>query len=230
MKQINDFGRAYTETNLEAFPVEPFATYTNIGFLIIVLYWWYQRRQLSDKALQKYLDFCLPLLFIGFLGGTVYHATRSHSIWLLMDFVPIYLLCLITAFYHWQLLIQSWWKSSLILLGLGLLPQLVMRAIVVDRNVATSFGYVLIAIPLLLPLVVDELKTGFTRWRVLLLGLLTFGLAIGFRVADSSPWVVTHLEYGTHGLWHIFGSLTSHILMLFMSKRPQIQLSDADSE
>lgn len=69
MKQIQDFGISYTETNLSQIPVEPFATYSNLLFFLIVLYWWRQNKYLHISQLRSYLKFSLPILF-AYVWGT----------------------------------------------------------------------------------------------------------------------------------------------------------------
>lgn len=92
-----DSGPIYQETIAGRFPVEPFNTISNFLFLLIILY--FSRKVYANYKQHLFLAYCLPVLFIGFIGGTLYHATRSAEIWLLLDWVPIVLLCIATAIY-----------------------------------------------------------------------------------------------------------------------------------
>ncbi|MGA8854131.1 MAG: hypothetical protein WB492_08135, partial [Christiangramia sp.] len=78
-----DSGPIYQETLAGRLPVEPFNTYSNIFFLIIIIY--FSLRVYRDYKNHRFLAWSLPVLFLGFIGGTVYHATRSHDIWMYMD-------------------------------------------------------------------------------------------------------------------------------------------------
>ena len=87
----NDSGPIYRETLMGRLPVEPWNTWSNLVFLFVVIFW--ALRAYREPRTHLFLAGALPVLFIGFVGGTVFHGTRSHEVWLLMDWVPIVLLC-----------------------------------------------------------------------------------------------------------------------------------------
>lgn len=93
----NDTGPVYAETLAGRFPVEPFNTLSNLVFLFILVYWGV--RVYKQPGEHRFLAWCLPVLGIGWVGGTLFHATRSHEVWLLMDWVPILLLCFAAVVY-----------------------------------------------------------------------------------------------------------------------------------
>lgn len=94
----NDSGPIYQETLAGRLPVEPFNTFSNIFFLMIILY--FSFKVYANYSKHRFLAWSLPLLFLGFIGGTVYHATRSHDIWMFMDWLPIVILCLSVSLYY----------------------------------------------------------------------------------------------------------------------------------
>ena len=98
-ENIQDFGPIYAETGKEGFLIEPFNTASNLIFLFLIIYWFLQ---VKDKWKEHPLIIVsLPILTIGFLGGSIYHATRSHNIWLFLDFMPIMILCLLAMLRFW---------------------------------------------------------------------------------------------------------------------------------
>ena len=102
-----DSGPVYRETIEGRLPVEPFNTASNFLFLAIIIYFVWKIRRNHRQHL--FLAFILPVLFIGFIGGTLYHATRSHEIWLLLDWVPI-----LPMSGHFRLLLYQGRKKSLV--------------------------------------------------------------------------------------------------------------------
>ena len=91
MKFPNDSGPIYLETTQGGFPVEPFNTFSNTIFLLLIIYW--SLRVYRNPGQHKFLAWVLPVIGVSYIGGTVYHATRSHEFWLRLDWMPIMLLC-----------------------------------------------------------------------------------------------------------------------------------------
>jgi hemolysin III len=102
---VADFGPIYAETNLSRFPAEPWNTCSNVAFLTLLIYWAWRTR----LALRQYplIVGSLPVLLVGFIGGSLYNATRASSLWLILDFVPIFILTLSAAIWFWYKLIGN---------------------------------------------------------------------------------------------------------------------------
>ncbi|WP_224484174.1 ceramidase domain-containing protein [Robertkochia aurantiaca] len=208
--EVNDTGPIYTETDPTGFPVEPFNTASNLIFLFILIYWGVRVYRSPGK--QPFLAFVLPVLAVGFIGGTIFHATRSHEIWLLMDWVPILVLCFAAVIYFVNKITHKWyWRLTLALLIIGL--SLGVRALPIPEKVSHTIGYVITAITLLLPLFLYMRKTQWSNWRPVLWAVLCFMIALGFRFFDRRQ---DFLEIGTHWLWHIFGGLAVFYLLTFI--------------
>ena len=88
-----DFGPIYAETDLTRFPVEPWNVASNLIFLIIIFL--FARRTRLNYRRYPLVVLALPILAVGFTGGTIFHATRSNRLWLMMDYLPIMILCLL---------------------------------------------------------------------------------------------------------------------------------------
>ena len=177
----NDSGPIYTETVAGRFPVEPFNTFSNIFFLAIVIYFSY--RVYKNFRAQLFLSFALPVLFIGWIGGTIYHATRSHEIWLLMDWVPIDILCLSASLYFAS---KASSKKRQVL-GLMLLVLLLVLGVrfIPFRSHGQTYSYIATAIGLLLPIGIHVYQTRFKHFRFMAFAVISFIMAISFRVLDS---------------------------------------------
>ena len=144
-----DSGPIYQETMAGRLPVEPFNTYSNIFFLIIIIY--FSVKVYRDYSNHRFLAWSLPVLFLGFIGGTVYHATRSHDVWMYMDWLPIVILCLAVSVYYTIKLKMSR-KSRFILILIILFLVFGVRMIPWAPGLKTSIGYIATAIGLLLPI------------------------------------------------------------------------------
>jgi hypothetical protein len=78
-----DGGSFYAETNMQHLFPEPLNTITSCFFLAIAIYWtiklWGKGRQ------HAFLSVALILLYIGGIGGTIYHGLRQWRIFIMMD-------------------------------------------------------------------------------------------------------------------------------------------------
>jgi len=207
-----DSGPIYQETLAGRLPVEPFNTYSNIFFLIIIIY--FSLKVYRDYKTHRFLAWTIPVLFMGFIGGTVYHATRSHDIWMYMDWLPIIMLCLaVSVYYATKLKIPL--KKRLFLIFVILFLVFGVSFIPLPQHVNTSVGYIATATGLLLPIITYFYTTKVLHWQFILLAVLSFGLAISFRILDNFVYI---LPMGTHWLWHVFGALSVFFLINYIYK------------
>ncbi|GAA4275041.1 ceramidase domain-containing protein [Aquimarina gracilis] len=208
----NDTGPIYRETLMNRLPVEPFNTFSNLIFLFIVIY--FSIRVYRDFKTHAFLGFCLPILAIGFVGGTLFHGTRSHQIWLFMDWVPIMILCMASVFYFIFKVFQSWWKRLLVIVAIFTVS-FAVRQLPIPHVIQISLGYVITAITVLLPIVLYLIKTKGRHKKLVILAVINFSLAVSFRSLDK--FLETDILYmGTHWLWHLFGGISVFYLMLYL--------------
>ncbi|MAN59869.1 MAG: hypothetical protein CMC08_08560 [Flavobacteriaceae bacterium] len=206
----NDGGPIYAETVAGRFPVEPYNTYSNFLFLFIIIY--FSWRVYKNYRQHLFLAYSLPVLFIGWIGGTIYHATRSADVWLYLDWLPIVILCFAVSVYFIFKIAHQWWQNVLILVGV-LLIVIGGRLLPWAPSLRISIGYVLTAIGLLLPLLVYTYKTQFRNIQLVLYAVLSFAVAVAFRTLDSE---IEFLSVGTHWLWHTFGAIAVFFLMRYI--------------
>ncbi|SDS31936.1 hypothetical protein [Gramella sp. MAR_2010_147] len=207
-----DSGPIYQETLAGRLPVEPFNTYSNIFFLLIIIY--FSLRVYRDYKNHRFLAWSIPVLFTGFIGGTVYHATRSHDIWMYMDWLPIVVLCLAVSIYY-TIKLKATWQKRLILILLVLFLVFGVQLLPLPQHLNTSVGYIATAIGLLSPIILYFYTTRLHHWWLILLAFLSFGCAISFRILDNFVYI---FPMGTHWLWHTFGALSVFFLMNYIYK------------
>jgi hemolysin III len=211
--EVRDFGPLYRETDMSGWPVEPWATYSNLIFLLIFIYW--GARVVRRLREQRFIAFCLPFLFVGFVGGTVYHATRSHPVWLLLDFLPILFLCVCASVYYWRKLHTHW----LLIVVAVAAPIMLVRGLALllglPQEMQINLGYASLAVPIVLPIVLHAVRRRQRAAWLVAGALACFAVAVLFRHADLRvPSAV--FPMGTHWLWHVFGGVSTHLLIWYV--------------
>jgi hemolysin III len=209
----NDQGPVYRETDMSRLPVEPWSTVSNLIFLLVFIYF-AVKTKFSYKKFPVLVVF-LVILFIGWTGGTIYHATRSSDIWLKMDYMPIMFIVLLAAVHFWREVVKKWiWVFCFTLLPI-LLYHFVYKSLTVSHTISISIGYSIMALIVLVPLILHCILKNPKSWKFLAGGLLSFIFAISFRVLDNHK-ITEALPMGTHFLWHIFGGLCCFFMMYYV--------------
>lgn len=206
----NDFGPIYTETDLSRFPVEPWNTFSNLIFLIIVVI--YLKKTAFSFTLHPMLVSSLPVLLLGWVGGTFYHATRSHNIWLLLDFVPIIIIALSGAIYLWRLFLPSWLLALAATLGPFLSFRLLKSYLPLTPGSGISIGYTVLAMTVIAPAIIQIRRTQGRHSQLVVAATMAFIFAVLCRTFDK----LALLPMGTHFLWHIFGGVSSWLMLEFV--------------
>lgn len=211
IRAIGDFGPIYQETLPGRFPVEPWNTYSNVIFLLIIAYFYSKTR--LDSHTYPMMSVSIPILFLGFVGGTVFHATRSHSVWLIMDFVPILLLTALACYFFWkELLHRRGLAFGMLLLGL-IVGHAIRSWLPFESGTRISAGYTIVAFNVIAPAALLCFRSKSVYDGLLLSGsALMFGVAVFFRQFDSHA-PAQCFPMGTHFLWHLFGGLATFFLM-----------------
>ncbi len=219
LKFPNDSGPIYKETLAGRFPVEPFNTYSNLIFLFIVVY--FGLKVYKDARNHKFLAFVLPVIALSYVGGTIYHGTRSHQFWLQLDYYPIILLSLLTAFYFIYRWLDRWsLRIGLFLVMLGLYFGL--RALPLPKSLQISLGYLIMAMTILLPVFGYLVKTKWKNYGNIIAAFGVFFLAVFFRFLDKRL-DMDFFWMGTHWLWHLMGGVAVFFLMQFIFEDKKVQ-------
>lgn len=211
-----DGGPVYAESDFTQFIVEPWNAVSALLFLIIVGYWAYKLRSQYKEHL--FLSVIIPILAIGGIGGTIYHAFRVAYFYMLMDWVPILILCLAASAYFFARALKSWPTGIGLMLGSFVLQAFVFEFF--PARLAINISYILLAALVLVPTAWVLYQTRYKAGSHVLLAVIAFSLAIFFRIAD--PWV--WIPMGTHFLWHLFGALACHCMLnyLYEVNRPAV--------
>lgn len=211
-----DHGPFYTETDVCRFPVEPWNTLSLVVFLVITLYW--LQRISRDLRSHWLIALSVPLLFVGTVGGAVYHACRCSDLWLKMDYLPIAVLACTAAVFFWLRLMRSQPRSfrcGAAVMCAALLAAALLRS-PEHRQTVIMISYLNLAALVLLPAILDCWGRGWIDALLLLRVPLCFAAAMCFRAADFLPRTKTVLPMGTHFLWHIFGALAAFFLLEYV--------------
>ena len=218
-----DSGPIYLETIDGRFPVEPFNTYSNLIFLVLIVYWGI--KVYRNPRQHQFLAWMLPIIGISYVGGTVYHATRSHEFWLRLDWMPIMLLCAALVIYFIFKLVNSWWRRLLWITVL-LSASFLLRILPLPAGWRISLGYVITAATILIPITWYLIKTKGKNISLVVTAFLIFAIAIFFRSIDLHQ---NFFPMGTHWLWHLLGGIAVHLLIAYIFKDNLLNLS-ANSE
>lgn len=200
-----DHGPIYTESlrGLGGFPVEPWNTYSNVVFLICIIYWGHKTKW--SFRCHPFIVCALPILGVGLIGGTIYHATRSSFVFLAMDFVPIIVLGLATSVYFWNQIYHRLILALSTVVSLLVLPRLFTLRLE-PAFMRIGVGYGLLAINIILPIMLVVYKRARER-LMLLCAVVSFSVALIFRQLDNGIHVPI-FPMGSHFLWHIFGGVS----------------------
>ncbi|MDQ0968294.1 hypothetical protein QFZ20_003697 [Flavobacterium sp. W4I14] len=205
-----DGGTIYTETDLNQLFPEPFNTITSCFFLAIAVYWtikiWGNFKQ------HTFLTIALVLLYIGGIGGTTYHGLRRWQIFIMMDWMPIMLLCLSAGVYFLSKLTR-WYFAGLIVAVYAFFQFYVRRLFSNgDFQIFININYAFMAALVLFPVFGYLIKTEWKNGKWVGFALIAFIFALTFRIADK--WDV--FTIGTHFLWHTFGAVASFCMLNYI--------------
>jgi hemolysin III len=213
----DDFGPIYAETlpgiATGAFPVEPWNTWTNLVFVALFVHI-VVRTRLNYRCYPLIVT-SLPILAIGIIGGTIYHATRSHPVWLLMDVVPIVVLISAAALAFWHQVVDTWPRAVFFFLLVALSGRIAGLVLVSEHTIRITLGYLSAALSIIFPLVVIVARSGWKNLGLLAGVILSFTTALTFRILDR-PGTPPLLPMGTHFLWHVFGGCAVWMLMMLI--------------
>lgn len=205
-----DGGMLYKETDMAQFFPEPFNAITALLFLAIAIFW--TLRMKGNFKKYPFLTYCLVLLYIGAIGGTVYHAFRQWPVFIMMDWMPIMLLCLSAGFYfvaqstRWYYAVVMVLAYLILMLGLRNWILTDNTSLFINVNYAIMASFVLFSV--LRYLIYTQWKAG--KWVGF--ALLSFALALTFRIIDKREW----LSFGTHFLWHTFGAVATFCMFNYI--------------
>jgi hemolysin III len=216
-----DGGPRYTETDLSHTVAEPVNGLSAAFFLIVVAV--FLRRLQGHFREHKFITATLPFLCIGGTGGTLYHLFRVSPVFLVMDWLPILLLCVGASLYFSRLLVRRWWQTVYIFgpaFGLMLISGTLIAQDVIPKYLAINFNYGVMALMVVGPMLGYLYRRSFVYLDRFLLAVGAFALAWVCRLIDGFSYTIP--EIGTHWLWHLFGALATYFVIdLVYRLKPQ---------
>lgn len=207
-----DGGIIYTETNMQRHIPEPLNTITAVFFIAVAIYWLIRFNGFSAQF--GFLSVAAYILLIGGIGGTVYHGLRQYRFIIMMDWIPILLLCMMTCLYFWVKILHRW-LYAIGLVFLFFLFQFMVRRYTEQHHSLDwiiNINYAVMALMVMAPVLIYLTRTRFRHSMLIFGAILCFLLALFFRISDK--WQI--LQIGTHFLWHALGAITTQLMFLYL--------------
>lgn len=206
-----DGGMLYTETKIGHLFPEPLNALTSCLFLVLAIYW---TVRLWGKVKQhRFLSVSVFLLYIGGIGGTIYHGLRLWPFFIMMDWLPIMLLCVSAGVYFLARLTKWYYAAVVVLLYVAFQfwfrQQMVRQG---DIQFFININYAVLASLVLFPVLFFLVSTRFKNGKWVGAALVSFMMALLFRIADGWGW----LTIGTHFLWHTFGAVAAFCMFQYI--------------
>lgn len=219
LQRLPDGGPVYAETNLAQVIAEPWNAASALVFVGVALYWLFRLR--GQYREYPFISLCLPVLTLGGIGGTLYHGLRSSAVYMYLDIGPIFALSFAAGLYLWSLVWKRWWYF-VAAIPLFLIGRYLGEAYLPAHTVINT-SYAVLAVFLLAPILLVLRETDWKNSRWVFGALLSFALALFFRLIDlQAP-----LPMGTHWLWHVLGAVSSTTLITYLYRLRSLRTSSS---
>jgi hemolysin III len=157
------------------------------------------------------------LLFFGWFGGTIFHATRSSNIWFFMDIIPIGILAVSATIFFW-IKLSAGWVFPLLTTLFSIIAIIIIehyyktKGISTGKSIVSIHSYFFVIIPVILPILILLKLSDFKNWFLVFGAFVAFIVSLYFKKIDlkSKP------KYGTHWLWHVFGEIAGFMILLYI--------------
>lgn len=216
---VGDGGPIYWETGKGVLFVEDINALSSLFYLIPAAILFYK----ASKAKPQFwfiLLFASPLLFVGGIGSTIYHALRSERWIMLLDVMPIFTLTLGIAYYFLYGWLQNLWLSFLLVAIFVMLRFASFELFPLQS--AINISYFIIGVLIFIPSFFYARKLCFREIHLLVLSAIFFILSLFFRFVDDCEGVA--IIHGTHWLWHVFSASGALFLGLYLYRTRIITL------
>jgi hemolysin III len=202
----------YAETNLNAFPVEPLAAFTNLIFPAVIIYWTVKTK--FRIRLYPLIVIIMPLMTAAFFFGTMFHILRNDVIWHHLNMLSILYAVIAGNIYLWRRVVKSWWKTFLLTLLTPVLFQIFILLIQPVDKISVSTVFTVMFLSILIPSALHCIKNRYHNFHLLVVSSIFFGSGIILRTADKY-FLDTSLP-GTHFLWHIAGGISIFFFLKYI--------------
>lgn len=207
-----DGGPVYAETDLTALVAEPWNAVSSLAILFPALYWGIRLR--GEFSRFPFLYSCMPLLLLGGLGSTLYHAFRSSNLLLMLDVLPTALLMILIGIYFWFKVLPVWWQVFSIVLPLTATRFVLFE--LMPPEMAVNLGYFISGTSIFLPVLIYLKRSHFAHYQDIVLSIGFLSASLLFRDLDHRVGAL--LPMGSHFLWHLLSGLGAFWLANYLYK------------
>lgn len=205
-----DGGPIYAETDLNAFISEPWNAISSLAIALPAVYWAFQLKW--NYRQYPFLYFLMPLLFLGGIGSTLFHAFRASKFLLWMDVLPTAVVTLSVGVYFWNKILPYKWQVASVMI-----PFVYLRFALgdfVSGQLATNLGYFITGFLIFFPSIFFLTKHQFRHYLPALVSVIFLSLSLIMRRLDHT--VAELIPMGSHFLWHIFSGVGAFYLARFL--------------
>ena len=169
--RLADGGPQYFETNLHRVIAEPWNAFSSLAFLIpVALFLWKLKGHYRENIFLIFV--CAPLLAIGGIGSTLFHALRSSPFFLMLDVFPIALLTLSLSLWFCYKLIPKWYFLLIFFIFFAGIRS--VSFYFMHGQAAINLSYFLSGLMIFVPGLFYLFRTKFLTVRWLILSILLF--------------------------------------------------------
>jgi len=213
-----DGGPVYFETDLNRLIVEPWNAFSSLVLLIPAIYFLFLLR--GNYSRYRFIAFfCAPLLLLGGLGSTLFHAFRVSSVFLIMDVFPVIVLTLGVSIYFLYRISGNWWVPTIVMiLSFGLRWA---SSPFFEGQGAININYFITGSLIFIPAILYVRKTHAKAVWLIVMSAVLFSLALTFRFVDDLP--NPGLSMGTHWLWHVFSASGALLLGMYLYRSKEAE-------
>jgi hypothetical protein len=219
-QRFHDGGPIYAETNPGQYIVEPWNAFSSLLIVLPAIWWFIVIR--NNVTGFKFMLYSIPLMILGGTGSTLYHAFRSSSFFLYMDFIPTAILTLSMGIYFWFKVLKKWWYVFLVFILSFLIRFMFFNNL--PSHTAINLSYTITGTMIGLPLLILLFRTHFYKWNYVVITIVFFLAGILFRELDSRH--ISFLPMGTHFLWHVFTGIGAWFILgyLYYLRKREVEL------
>ncbi|MEM6642248.1 MAG: hypothetical protein AAF616_04640 [Bacteroidota bacterium] len=219
-----DGGPIYAETDLSAWMSEPWNAWSSLAIALPSVIW--AIRLKWDYRRFPFLFFLIPLLFLGGLGSTLYHAFRASKLLLWMDVYPTAVVTFSVSVYFWNKILQRRWQVASIMV-----PFVILRFFFLDQmsgHLAVNLSYFTTGVFIFLPLLILLINTNFRHFSAALASIFFLSVSLVMRRIDHAA--AEYLPMGSHFLWHILSGFGAYYLakFLFLIRSDELSVTKQD--
>lgn len=217
-----DGGPVYAETNLTAYIAEPWNAFSSLAIILPAIFWAIKLK--GKTKTYTFLYSCIPLLLLGGIGSTLYHASRSSNWLLIMDVLPAVALTIAIGTYFWLKVVPGWWQAFSIVIPFNVVRFSLFEFM--SPEMAVNIGYFISGAMFFLPVLMYLNRNKYRHRKDILLSILFLGLSLLFRNLDHT--LIYLFPMGSHFLWHLLSGIGAYFMANYLYKLRQDEIAEME--